>query len=907
MKMSKKEFSQLEARSLKGKKLALYYCSDEFLPYAQKLKVQLEDEYKLKLDIVQSSDKSAGVKAWVDKCWAAYDALLFISSCGIAVRAIASKLESKALDPAVLVLSPEKAHIIPLLSGHLGQASALADLLASCLQNCGNYQAIHSTQSDKKALIAADRWAAAAQLEVENTKDIVKINKAQLEAKTLGLAVSDELIEAPFDTSLLLRPKSLILGMGCKRGVSAEELYAFVKEEFKLWGLSLLSIKALVSHEIKKDEEGLIELAKKLKIPFYTYSEEELASLEHLAISHSDFVKERTGVSSVCELAALYHALKTDSSDEQATKLLLPKQLKTGKASLAVVREPQQELYSTYVQELQKEKRKLYIVGIGPGNKLDMTHRAYQVLTQAQALVAYKPYAQLISEYLSADCHIYTSGMKKEIDRVYQAIQLAAQGKRTVLVSSGDAGVYGMASLALELLQELEQIKSKDADIELEVVCGVSAAQSCSALLGAPLAHDFACISLSDLLTPWELIKKRLEACAESEMLIALYNPRSKGRPHLLKEALDIISRFRDPMHCYAAWVKNCGREGQEHHICRISELLDQDIDMLSTVIIGTMQTRKFKDLLFTPRGYHQKEDFKRLFQKKILLLGGTYEARKLCTQLLSPNIDAKIYYSSLTDYAHELLEEDLKTQELDCDDTDNLIHLSGALLYPDYLKLIADEGIDLIVDCTHPYASSITKTSKRVATEMNIPLMRFERRLCSLDASENLLYFETHEKLITYIKEHCSEEKIFLSTGAHSLALYTQHFDADKLWARILPVQRSLDLALEAKIKAEHLIAAQGPFSFEQNLEHFKQARCTLLVSKEGGEGLGFLEKIKAAQKLGMKIALISAPKSMTDMAQSQELLSQDALNLYKAYDDLDKLKEDLIAWIKGTYEARG
>lgn len=236
----------------------------------------------------------------------------------------------------------------------------------------------------------------------------------------------------------------------------------------------------------------------------------------------------------------------------------------------------------------------LYIVGIGPGSAEGMTVQAQNAISKSEIIVGYTVYNDLLKPMFPDKRYIETP-MRQEVDRVRAALELA--GENTVsLVCSGDCGVYGMAGLALELSGEYP-------NAEIEVVAGVTAALSGGAVLGAPLTHDFAVISLSDLLTPWEKIEKRLKCAAEADFTIAIYNPSSKKRADYLSRACDIILEFRSG-NTVCGWVKNIGREGEESGVTTLSALREKSVDMFTTVFVGNSETRNISGKMVTPRGY---------------------------------------------------------------------------------------------------------------------------------------------------------------------------------------------------------------------------------------------------------------------------------------------------------------
>ena len=238
---------------------------------------------------------------------------------------------------------------------------------------------------------------------------------------------------------------------------------------------------------------------------------------------------------------------------------------------------------------------KLYIVGMGAGNAGGMTLDAQSAILGSDIVVGYTVYVELLRG-IFPDKNYLATGMKSEVERVRTALEQAQSGKMIALVCSGDSGVYGMAGLALELSVEFP-------GVEIEVVPGVTAALSGGALLGAPLGHDFAVISLSDLLTPWELIEKRLRAAAAGDFAIALYNPSSKKRADYLAKACDILLEQKSP-DTVCGIARNIGREGCSYQILTLGELRDTSVDMFSTVFIGSSTTRRINGRMVTPRGY---------------------------------------------------------------------------------------------------------------------------------------------------------------------------------------------------------------------------------------------------------------------------------------------------------------
>lgn len=235
---------------------------------------------------------------------------------------------------------------------------------------------------------------------------------------------------------------------------------------------------------------------------------------------------------------------------------------------------------------------KLYVVGIGPGSRDHMTFKAVDAINKSQVIVGYTPYIDYLEE-LTDGKEIFSTGMRGEVERCEKAIELVKQGKTTSIVSTGDAGLYGMAGPILELAK----------DIEVEIIPGVTAGFSAASELGAPIMHDYACISLSDLMTPLDVIFKRIEKSAEADFIIQIYNPRSKGRKDYLKNAVEIISKYRQA-HTPVGIVKNSGRDGREITITTLNNIDYKQIDMLTVLIIGNKSTYIENEKIITPRGY---------------------------------------------------------------------------------------------------------------------------------------------------------------------------------------------------------------------------------------------------------------------------------------------------------------
>ncbi|MCR5814585.1 MAG: precorrin-3B C(17)-methyltransferase [Desulfovibrio sp.] len=257
-------------------------------------------------------------------------------------------------------------------------------------------------------------------------------------------------------------------------------------------------------------------------------------------------------------------------------------------------------MHTTHSSSTPSADQTLHVIGLGPGDQACLTPMARQALQEAQCIAGYSLYLDLLPEDLLRGKKLISTGMRREEERCREAIAAALQGSSTALVCSGDPGVYALAGLVLEILEAEKQLEA----LNLTIVPGVPALCACAALLGAPLTHDFACISLSDLLTPWSLIEKRLHAAGMADFVLVIYNPRSRGRSQHLARAMDILKKYRSA-ECPVGLVRNAYRLGQSTTIFALSDFDVEQVDMLSLVIVGNSESYRAGRYMLTPRGYH--------------------------------------------------------------------------------------------------------------------------------------------------------------------------------------------------------------------------------------------------------------------------------------------------------------
>lgn len=511
--------------------------------------------------------------------------LIGLCASGILIRALAGALRDKHDEPPVLAVAEDGSSIVPLLGGHHG-ANALACRLAKLH---GGHAAI-TTASDIRFGGAFDEPPEGHVL--ANQHDMKTAAAAKLAGETIRVEVTEKAI-AGGPKHLVYHPKVLVVGIGCERGVPSDTMIGAIDDAMKAHGLAKASVACIASINIKADEAALHATAEHLDVPARFFAAPDLARESSRLKNPSEVVAREVGTPGVAEAAALAAA----GADAE----LIVEKIKRQGVTIAIAKSP------TPILRLRGEPRgRLSVVGIGPGAAEWRSLAARAALAAASDWVGYGLYLDLIADLKDAQAeHRFPLGAEE--DRVRHAMALATQGKHVALVCSGDAGIYAMASLVHEIVER------EPNRVAIEVIPGISAFQAAAAKAGAIIGHDFCCISLSDLLTPWPDIERRVRAAAEGDFVIAFYNPRSSQRATQLQRALDILSAHRPPATPVVV-ATNLGRPGEEVRTVTLAELNPADVDMLTVVIVGSSQTRAFKrgdgrTYVYTPRGYAAKRE----------------------------------------------------------------------------------------------------------------------------------------------------------------------------------------------------------------------------------------------------------------------------------------------------------
>lgn len=559
--------------------------------------------------------------------------LVGFCAAGILVRILAPHLADKRDEPPVVAVSEDGASIVPLLGGHRG-ANDLARRLAGTL---GGHAAITTAgdsrfgvaldapppgwtlinPQDAKPAMAALLAGATAQIEgdapwlAESRIPFARDGTVRLVATTRlspeSASVREEVRQAPRKSGsraaappLFYHPRRLAVGVGCERGADPAEVMALVGRTLAEARLASASVALVASLDLKADEPAVLETARMLGVPARFFTATRLEAETPRLENPSEAVFREVGCHGVAEAAALAAA--------GAEGRLVAAKQKSARATCAVAEAPQ----LIEPRSVGHARGRLAVVGIGPGSADWLTPEARRLLQTSDAAVGYSLYLDLVAPLITG-AERFDSRLGSEEERVRRALALADEGRDVALVSSGDAGIYAMASLVFECLEDsrVGALPAPGAQrIEIVVAPGISAMQAAAARAGAPLGHDFCAISLSDLLTPWEVIARRIRAAAEGDFVVAFYNPVSERRRAQLAEAQRILLGHRPP-DTPVVLARNLGREAESVTTLTLAELSVDAVDMLTLVLVGASSTRTVEAagqrFVYTPRGYETK------------------------------------------------------------------------------------------------------------------------------------------------------------------------------------------------------------------------------------------------------------------------------------------------------------
>jgi len=510
----------------------------------------------------------------------------------------------------------------------------------------------------------------------------------------------------------------------------------------------------------------------------------------------------------------------------------------------------------------------LNLVSVGPGFDDLIAPRAVAALQSSDVIVAYELYLRWIGPHVAGK-EIHTPPLTQERERALLAIEKARGGATVALISSGDIGIYAMAALAFEEMRE-------DDTYEVNVVPGITSANACASLLGSPLSHDFATLSLSDLLCPWEWIEHRARHIAQADLACVMYNVQSAGRQQGVYRVLQLMLESKAP-HTLCGVVKNAYRPGQQVSIHRLDELPSLQFDMLTTIVIGNQYTKRKRGHIYTPRGYNDwslpegapvaapAAQRDALPDDAAWVFSGTSDGNALAAALAA-QLDTRIVVSAATEHGGALA---LK-------ESADISVWAGRQGVEARRQALAGSRARVLVDATHPYASLMSEQLMGLSRELGIPYLRYER--ASGYAPDDGPLCATPQ--LAAERAIASGQRIFLATGSKDLATFLQAPGAkDKQWfLRLTAEPELIERAIALGVPRERICAMQGPFSSAFNQALWRDWGIDCVVTKDSGGAGGYRAKADAARALDIPLIVQGRPPlSYPRVAgASEEVLAQ-------------------------------
>jgi cobalt-precorrin 5A hydrolase/precorrin-3B C17-methyltransferase len=577
------------------------------------------------------------LKTLVAQLWQECRGLIFCLAAGAVVRLIAPLLQDKARDPAVVVIDGAGHFAISLSGGHQGGADLLAQLIAQQLaatpvltgaaaslglpaidvlgipfgwrQGSGDWTGVSAAIARRQVVEVIQEAGSPLWQSHLPAGHPFKFGSPETSYPTPSAKIWISATQRQFFPEAGLpqvqwHPRTLWVGIGCIRGTPAQLIASAIEQVCRRRHLAGAAIAGIATIALKADEAGLLAFCQERQLPLKTFSAE---VLRQIAVPNpSAAVAQAVGTPSVAEAAAVAAAVEIGREIGETggnlgfyPPLLVPKQViksPAGEAAVTVA-------IAQSPREYTGRTGQIWLVGTGPGSLEQIAPAAKTAIAQADAIIGYSLYLELIQPLQRPGQIVEAFSITQERQRAQRAIELAQWGLAVAVVSSGDCGIYGMGGLVLEELRE----RGWDGKVpQVQVFPGITAAVAAAARVGTPLMHDFCTISLSDLLTPWEVIAKRLEMAAAGDFVTALYNPRSQQRTEAILQAQEIFRQYRQP-HTPIALVRSAYRPDEQITLTTLENMLQFPIDMLTTVIIGSSNTYRHGDWLIAPRGYMRR------------------------------------------------------------------------------------------------------------------------------------------------------------------------------------------------------------------------------------------------------------------------------------------------------------
>ncbi|EGW19666.1 precorrin-3B C(17)-methyltransferase [Methylobacter tundripaludum] len=505
----------------------------------------------------------------------------------------------------------------------------------------------------------------------------------------------------------------------------------------------------------------------------------------------------------------------------------------------------------------------LNLVSVGPGFSDLIVPRAEAALRDSDVIVAYDLYLRWIEPWITGK-EIHTPPLTQERERALLAIEKARSGAKVALISSGDIGIYAMAALAFDEMRE-------DDDYAVNVIPGITSANACASLLGSPLSHDFATLSLSDLLCPWDWIEQRGRHIAQADLACVLYNVQSAGRQEGVYRILNIMLESKSPK-TLCGVIHNAYRPGQKVSIHHLEDLLSLQFDMLTTIVIGNRFTQRKRGFIFTPRGYNNWDapdvgeipcGCPDLPEQALWVFSGTSDGNALANELAQQGYPVVV--SAATEYGGEVAAQ----------------HCPGVSVWAGHQgvearkQALSQNQARVIVDATHPYAKLISEQLMGLSKSLNIPYLRYERPSSVGCAEHSEAHLSDSDALPSSAHPTCSLEqaaeqaiklgrRIFLTTGSKDLAAFLNAPGAaEREWfVRVTPEPEFIQRAIDLGVPRSHICAMQGPFSEAFNTALWRDLKIDCVITKDSGDAGGYQAKVAATQALNIPLLVIKRPK---------------------------------------------
>ena len=582
----------------------------------------IREIYVASSDLLKGKDKNSieliKAKKILREKWGKLDLIIFVGSLGASIRLINPFIRSKEKDPGVIVMDKKGSKILPIIGAHQSNTQNIAFQLSNLLGG----EVIETNNSVDQNYIDLDSfgkkwgWQRSGDSKDWSKLVIKQSNKQEIFCKQLSgntlwqrSESGGNIIQLPktkpdqtkstFHISIYSdhrntwHPSTLWIGIGCERNTSKKLIEKSLNSFLVSNKLSSLSIAGFATVDLKKDEKAILEISKENNLPVRFFKPDELSKIK--IPNPSKIVLNEIGTPSVAEAACLLAAGKNSKLLKEKKVFKNPNSTKRLSGAVTIAVALSQNQYSPSLGEI-------HIVGSGPGDISYLTNDARKALSKCSVWIGYKMYLDLIEPLRSKDQVFIESKLTEERQRCKKAIKLAEEGIKVALISSGDAGFYGMAGLLLELIQKI----NKEFRPYFEVHPGISSMQLAASLSGAPLMNDFCAINLSDKLTPWLSIEKRIEGALLGDFVIAIFNPQSLERNWQLKKAIDLCLKSRNG-NTPVLIARQVGRQNQSKNFFKLDSIPLKDIDMLSIIIIGNTKTTLVDEIFLTPRGYLSK------------------------------------------------------------------------------------------------------------------------------------------------------------------------------------------------------------------------------------------------------------------------------------------------------------